>query len=340
MDALQSFAFLTQNLPIWISKLHELSRQVSERHAEFTKLSQTSSFGSIRRKKNGSTESLRPRDTTEHESSPFANPELSPTSTPMQINPESKHLFQQYREEKLRRKHKSGSVVSAASGQQRFRSRMSIIVYYDSAIQEGFEMLVRNVSGARNNLRKGKTAASFKARMASLGMEESPFGSEGTIDLRNPRIPRMPRSRNGPYTTEGYVDDSFALIDKDLETAQSLCEVGAHQFLRDGNCADEIMGTKERLENCLRLAEQQVAVLRSEEKQENEAEVQRQKRAMLPANRSYEEMKIDLNAMKPGNTMNVHATLAGIETIEVDDESVASSIHIDLTAFRSARGPR
>ncbi|MCJ1435597.1 hypothetical protein MMC27_004971 [Xylographa pallens] len=340
MDALQSFAFLTENLPIWISRLHELSRQASERHAEFTKLSQTASYGSIRRKKNGSTESLRPRDANEDENSPFANPEPGPISTPLQINPGSKHLFQQHREEKMRRKQKSGSVASAASGQQRFRTRMSMIVYYDSAIQEGFEALVRNVSSARNTLRKGKTAASFKARMASMGTEESPFGGEGIMQLRNPRIPRMPRSRNGPYATESYTDDPFDLIDKDLETAQSLCEVGAHQFLRDGNCIDEILGTKERLENCLRLAGQQVAVLQLEQKQEEEVEEQRQKRALSSADLPAEEIKIDFNAVKPGNSVTVHHTLAGMDHIEVDDKSDASSVHIDLTSFRSARNPR
>ncbi|MCJ1417249.1 hypothetical protein MMC32_003591 [Xylographa parallela] len=340
MDALQSLAFLTENLPIWISRLHDLSRQASERHAEFTKLSQTSSYGSIRRKKNGSTESLRPRDANEDENSPFANPEPFPVSTPLQINPGSKHLFQQHREEKMRRKQKSGSVASGASGQQRFRTRMSMIVYYDSAIQEGFEMLVRNVSSARNTLRKGKTAASLKARMASMGTEESPFGGEGIMQLRNPRIPRMPRSRNGPYATESHTEDPFDLIDKDLETAQSLCEVGAHQFLRDGNCIDEILGTKERLENCLRLAGQQLTALQSEQQQEKEAEEQRQKRALSSADFPREEIKIDLNAVKPGNSVAVHHTLAGMDLIEVDDNTDTTSIHIDLTAFRSARNPR
>ena len=215
-----------------------------------------------------------------------------------------------------------------------------MIVYYDSAIQEGFEMLVRNVSSARNTLRKGKTAASFKARMASMGTDESPFGGEGIIAIRNPRIPPLPRSRNGPYATENHVDDSFDLIDKDLETAQSLCEVGAHQFLRDGNCIDEILGTKERLENCLRLAGHQVAVRQLEQKQENEVEEQQQKRALLSANHPGEKIKIDLNAVKPRNRMTVHDTLAGMDIIEVDDMSDASSIHIDLTAFRSARNPR
>ncbi|MCJ1293084.1 hypothetical protein MMC34_004637 [Xylographa carneopallida] len=340
MDALQSFIFLTENLPIWISRLHELSRQASERHAEFTKLSQTSSYGSIRRKKNGSTESLRPRDTKEDERSPHANPEPSPISTPIQINPASKHLFQQHREEKIRRRQKSGSVASGASGQQRFRTRMSMIVYYDSTIQEGFETLVRNVSSARNTLRKGKTAANFKARMASMGTEESPFGGEGIMELRNPRIPRMSRSRNGLYAIEGYVDDSFDLIDKDLETAQSLCEVGAHQFLRDGNCIDEILGTKGRLENCLRLAEQQVVALQLEQKQEYETQEERQNRFLITTNLPGEELEINLSAVKPENMARVHDTLAGMDNIEVDDKSDASSVHIDFTAFRSARNPR
>ncbi|MCJ1280693.1 hypothetical protein MMC26_000010 [Xylographa opegraphella] len=340
MDALQSFTFLTENLPSWISRLEELSRQASERHAEFTKLSRTSSYGPTRRKKNGSTESLRPKDANEDENCPFANPALSPISNSIPINPGSKHLFQQYREEKLRRRQKSGSVASGASGHQRFRTRMSVIVYYDSAIQEGFEVLVRNVSSARNILRKGKAAASFQARMASMGTEESPFGGEGILELRNPRIPRMARSRNGPYATEGYADDPFDLIDKDLETAQSLCEIGAHQFLRDGNCIDEILGTKERLENCLRLAGKQVAVLRSEKKHENEVEEQRQEQALPSANLPDEELKINPDATKSRNSLGVHNTLAGMDSIEVDDKSDASSVHIDLTAFRSARKPR
>ena len=337
MDALQTFESLTQNLPIWISKLHELSRQVAERYAEFTKLSQTSSVGYIRRKKNGSTESLRPRDAIEEEKPRFTNPEAPPNSTRIQIDPDNKHLFQQYREEKMQRKRKSASVASGVSGQQRFRSRMSMIVYYDSAIQEGFEILVRNVSGARNNLRKEKTAARFKARMASLGMEESPFGSEGTMDLRNPRIPRMPKSRSGPYTTEDETDDSFDLLDKDLEIAQSLCELGAHQFLRDGNCADEIAGTKERLENCLRLAGRQVMVLRLKQKQDDEIEQRRQQQASLPTDQPKDEMETNSHVFQPQNTVNIHPTLAGMETIEVDDESDANSFHVDLTAFRSTR---
>jgi len=350
MDALQSFVFLKDNLPIWISKLRELSRQVAERHAEFTRLSQTSSLDSFRRKRTGSTESLRPNDTPTHEKSAFAIPEVPASPARIEINPSSKHLFKEYREEKLRRKRKSGSILSGASGPQKFRSRMSAIVYYDSAIQEGFEMLVRQISGARNNLRKGKTAASFKARLASLQMEESPFGGEGSIQLRNPNIPRLPKCRNGPYITETNANEAFDQADKHLETAQSFCEVGAHQFLRDGNCAEEIAATKERFESCLLVVKQQAAILQAEEQKEKEEEERRKQYLARQENQEHAQpMEVDkvepsvqvdveveqLIAKSPGT--NLPSGMLGVDTIEVDDASDTSSIHIDLTAFRSTR---
>ena len=336
MDALQSFVFLTDNLPIWISKLHELSRQVSERYTEFTKLSQTSSLNCFRRKKTGSTESLRPNDGVETEK-PYVSMQGVPTSTmQIDINPSSKHLFQEYRQEKLRRKRKSASISSAASGPQKIRSRMSLIVYYDSAIQEGFEMLVRQISSARNNLRKGRTAASFKARMSSLQMEESPFGSGGTIELHNPNIPRLPRNRNGPFMTDEHSNEVFDQADKFLEAAQSLCEVGAHQFLRDGNCAEEIVTTKEKFEYCLRIAEEQVSKLRMEAEK---AKVEEEWREQLEARTIQADAPVEVDSTGADATRSNGSPngAMGLDTIEVDDKSDTSSLHIDLTAFRSTR---
>lgn len=229
---------------------------------------------------------------------------------------------------------------------------MSAIVYYDSAVQEGFEMLVRQISGARNSLRKGKTAASFKARLSSLQMEESPFGGEGSIQLRNPNIPRLPKCRNGPYITDINAHEAFDQADKLLEAAQSLCEVGAHQFLRDGNCAEEIVATRERFENCLRVAEQQAAILQAEEQKEKEAEEVRKQYLATQENRvgRPQQMEVDkiedplqlevdkIVVRSPGE--NLQSGIIGMDTIEVDDASDTSSVHIDLTAFRSARrGP-
>jgi hypothetical protein len=41
--------------------------------------------------------------------------------------------------------------------------------------------------------------------------------------------------------------DVFDELDKGLESVQSLCEHAAHQFLRDGDCSDEIVKIKDRL---------------------------------------------------------------------------------------------
>ena len=272
MSAIDSFTFLSDNLPSWISKLDLLSHQVSERYTEFTRLSRASgvSVSSIRRKKTGSTESLRPIDADDRlPATPNleTTPEDSPSPVRVEVNPDSKRLFQDFRDQ-ARRKRKSGSITSGVSGPQRFRSRLSLIVYYDSAIQDGFEWLVRSISGARNTLRKGKTAASFKARVASLGMEQSPFGGDRTdISLRNPNLPRFSRSSN-PYSTDPSPLEAFDVIDRELEVAQTLCEVGAHQFLRDGSCTEQISGTKERFQSCLSTAQQQVKELKMKEQKE------------------------------------------------------------------------
>ena len=280
MSAIDSFTFLSDNVPSWISKLDLLSHQVSERYAEFTRLSRTSggSIGSIRRKKTGSTESLRhvdPDDQLPATPDFETAHELPLTPARVEVNPENKRLFQDFRDQ-ARRKRKSASIISGASGPQRFRSRLSLIVYYDSAIQEGFEWLVRKISGARNNLRKGKTAASFKARVASLGMEDSPFrGDRTNMSLRSSNLPRSPRNSE-PSSIDPPPLEAFDVIDKELEAAQSLCEVGAHQFLRDGSCNEEISGTKDRFQSCLSTAQQQLKVLKIQEEEEKSLEQERQ----------------------------------------------------------------
>ncbi|ROW09521.1 hypothetical protein VMCG_02282 [Cytospora schulzeri] len=46
---------------------------------------------------------------------------------------------------------------------------------------------------------------------------------------------------------ESQQQDVFDELDKGLEYVQSMCEHAAHQFLRDGDCADEIVKIKDRL---------------------------------------------------------------------------------------------
>ena len=273
---MESFQYLVENVPLWIDKLQLLSQQVTERQAEFNRLSQ-SMGGSpplIRKQKTGSTESLKAVDLGGGIEAPavaFDNtmpPPPTPTSppVPVDVNPNNKRLFQEHRDQ--RRKRKSASIVSGPSGPHKFRSRMSLIVYYDSSIQQGFEWLVRGVASARNNLRKGKLAASYKTRMAAMHMEESPFDGDRTdLSLRNPKIPRFQKSSK-PFSVDALALEQFEVIDKDLETAQTLCEVGAHQFLRDADCNDELAAIKQHFENSMKVAKEQYETMKTEEEEE------------------------------------------------------------------------
>lgn len=161
MDNLASFSYLLDNLPSWLSKLDELSTKVSAQHAKFVQLTESTEL-KLARQKTGSTESLRPNDRTEHPTihKNQCAEATGTSSSPDQAIREQANAIVALQE--ARRKRKPGSALSAASGPVKYRTRSMVIVYYDSEIQQGFESLVRNIAGARNNLRKAKTAASFK----------------------------------------------------------------------------------------------------------------------------------------------------------------------------------
>lgn len=52
--------------------------------------------------------------------------------------------------------------------------------------------------------------------------------------------------------------DVFDELDKSLESVQSMCEHAAHQFLRDGDCSDEVVNIKDRLSGTRTSAETQI----------------------------------------------------------------------------------
>lgn len=338
MDALSSFTNLTDNIPDWLVKLDQLAAQVAEQHSRFTTLTH---FAHVKlTRKHDSTESLRPKD--DDGIPPTSNPDpnlngngnnrdaamvinTSIPSGPLDMSNANVDGAVILRD--VRRKRKPRSSFSGASGPRQYRTRSMIIVYYDSAIQEAFESLVRNIASARNVLRKGKTAVSFKARMASLGMDETLFAGPGDMGMRSPKAIRSRFQRNPSASPTEHVP-AFEEADQHLEAAQSLCEVAAHQFLRDGDCSDEIEGTKTRFHDCLGVAQREADQLRLRKSQESVESVAGDKPDEPKAVAMDE--KVDLSAVKA-------ATYADVGTIEVDNESDASSVHIDLTAFRRPR---
>ena len=74
----------------------------------------------------------------------------------------------------------------------------------------------------------------------------------------------MPKNHSSVLTSPGFCISVFDTVDAELEAAQTLCEVGAHQVLRYGDCRDELGGTKQRFESMLELAHEQVVLLQQE----------------------------------------------------------------------------
>lgn len=324
MDALTSFTHLSDNIPDWLVKLDDLATQVAEQHSRFTRITQFTEI-KLARKKHDSTESLRPKD-LDNENDDAALVVSDTTVPPGQSHLVNANIDSAVLLKDIRRKRKPGSAFSGASGPQRYRTRSMIIVYYDSAIQDAFDSVVRNIATARNNLRKGKTSVTFKARMAALGMEENPFAAVDDYVSRNSRIrSRYEKpSRQNPNSVPSDSTLAFENADKDLEAAQNLCEVAAHQFLRDGDCMEEIQGTREKFEHCLRIAHKEMEWIKAEKVEKASGPHER------PSEDEYEVEKIDIPAPKP-------VSYDAADVIEVDNESDASSVHIDLSAFRRSR---
>ncbi|KAL8798300.1 MAG: hypothetical protein Q9200_007796 [Gallowayella weberi] len=332
MDALKSFTHLTDSIPAWLSKLDELAVQVADQHSRFARMSQTDFTGFRLAKKHDSTESLRPPkdDLPPPDPVMLAKTSVQPTDIPPTSQP---NLTQTPLTKEIRRKRKPASNLSGASGAQRYRTRTMIIVYYDSAIQEAFESLVRDIASARNNLRKGKTAASFKARMLSMGMGDDDDDDDGAYPILNPKLIAKRISRIPPPDASPNFDQA----DGDLEAAQNLCEVAAHQFLRDGDCEEELEGTRKRFEDCLKVATEQVEKIRAENGKESPAD-STESQVDAPSTITVGTHPVAIAAEKlEMPRIPIVPTLTSNGTIEVDDDSDAGSVHIDLTAFRRTR---
>ena len=206
---------------------------------------------------------------------------------------------------------------------------------------------MKSIAGARNNLRKGKNAATFKARMASMGMGPPSGPSSRALDdfpVLDPKkmTPALARAKWGRQSG-GNPMKCFEEADRDLEEAQNLCERAAHQFLRDGDCHTEIEGTRKRFLNCEGIAKIEVDRFRKEEEAEEAEKAQEVKE-------TEGEEKMTLGESAPpvvgGKTMTVDVVdkmdqpplkqfnLPGTGTIEIDDGSDDESVQVDMSVIR------
>jgi hypothetical protein len=287
-ESIKCFAYLAENVPLWIKSLEELEKKVKDRQNEVARVPVPVSQ---KVRKSGSNESIRPGEATVN--SPEA---MEITSAPQAGDIAHAQTTQQILQTK--RKRKTASLLTSVSTPNKYRSRSTIIVYYDSAVQEAFEHLVRNIGTGRNHIRKAR----MNARMEALTS-----GATGEGDDLNDRLPSR-NARNGPSigygptlavglrsarglalrpdpAANGYLSgatNACTLADQALDKAQSACEHGAHQFLRDGDCADETLSAKESFEEVIKISERELARVKTIEEQKSLQKEEQRKREQDP----------------------------------------------------------
>ncbi|KAG8665089.1 hypothetical protein FPOAC2_14337 [Fusarium poae] len=279
MDALKNLA---NNVPDWLQRLDDLSGQIDRRQAELAAVA--AAEGKSRKAKSlrnkGSTESLKPKDNP-----PVVNTEdsadedttqdataqtLTKTSDPPNVHTLSPSSIRQKQEitktaqararAQGRERRKSSSMMSSEDTPAVGTKKRTAIVYYDSSVQGFFDELARFVSSSRNLMRKAKMAA----RVAQIKkLAEQDASEDGNNDDALPSLRYMSSRRFGPMSIArpGAGDqppDVYDNLDKGLEFVQSLCERGAHQFLRDGDCNDEISNVRKRLAEVLEMAKTEI----------------------------------------------------------------------------------
>ena len=164
-----------------------------------------------------------------------------------------------------------------------------IIVYYDSAVQEAFEMIVRNIGTARNNIRKGKMASAMKKMTAAVDDMDSDPDAVDTL-----------RTKLGTYTKTtkvkaGEEKTVYDHIDTGLDFSQAQCERAAHQFLRDGDCAEEILSIRNKMQELNELASGELQRIRLQEERAEQVKA----RKLLDPTRTTEQTVVAEPKPKP-----------------------------------------
>jgi hypothetical protein len=180
------FAFLAENAPKWIKSLDGLERKVKRGAYEVARIPVATS-ASIKR--SGSNESIRPSQDGSGEPSTamemLSAPQPGYTDIALAQTDPSKLT--------IKRKRTTTSLYSTASLAHKYRSRNTIVVYYDSEVQKAFEQLVHNLNAARNYIRKAR----MSARMELMANED------GELKLEDFSIRSI--GRNARKVTNVYV---------------------------------------------------------------------------------------------------------------------------------------
>ncbi|KKA26533.1 hypothetical protein TD95_005068 [Thielaviopsis punctulata] len=286
MDALNN---ISQNVPTWHEKLSTLSETITQRQEELALINEPAPPKTIKHR--GSTESLRPQDeilqlpqdTNDNDDDDELlrpSPHQLTAAAIGRASSQALAVAHARARAQVRKKQRTASVTSVDVEEKpsKYRSRRMIIVYYDSFVQCFFEELVKFVSASRNLIRKAKMTAKVAhiKRVAEMESQNDDDDSSLSADRSMPGAPIAPRlpslrynarsARLGSYGIGlSKPTDAYDLLDKALEFIQSQSEKGAHQFLRDGDCTDEINNISRRMIEARDVAQREITRILSEE---------------------------------------------------------------------------
>ncbi|KAL5338602.1 hypothetical protein BJX70DRAFT_366262 [Aspergillus crustosus] len=300
MDALAAFAYLSDNLPTWMTRLSDLNAHTTAKNAKFAEAFRKHSSAPLRprKRRNSSVCSIQ---TSSHSGSGSGI---------------------------RRRRGYDDSSLDSGDGPAIISTRHNLIIHYDGYTQKTLEELVRNIGTARNNLRKGKMSqlplangnrpppprSSARALLPAL---DSTAPDDLLAGIRNARARGPPPQSHSPVATR---QSPFDIADKNLELANSFCETAAYHFLRAGGCALELQSVKDRFTVLLKIATEEVQRLQQEKRDALD-----QEEAASPPEAIGAEASASLK--RPASSEGL---------IEVDDEQVSVE-SIDLAAFRVGR---
>lgn len=375
MDAPGSFTHLVENIPAWLTRLESLSTYTKGKNteyvAEYARLVKTIK---PKAKKSPSVCSIQASDKS------VRPPEIK-TPTNNQVDPLEAGTKYIYAEQIQRKRKPNSSHRSAASGPQRFRTKHQVVIYYDAHVQEEFTAMVKDIGIARNNLRKGKNAlvSSQGFRLPTLSRRNENLTTPSSENIRSlskyrtaGRAPSSTKSNLSTIPAQPQDEDevSFLKSHSVLEQVQTLYETAAHQFLRDGDCQNELQSATTKLKELLDTATAVAETLKTKHKQaaaeadaDASADVSRapsisdngcpslltDKSSMDPISLPSVPVKGELSALNQTfDDMRSKGVVSappatggsmpqGLVTIEPDDGSDSGSFEeIDISRFRSA----
>ncbi|KAL7904320.1 hypothetical protein GGI35DRAFT_202891 [Trichoderma velutinum] len=289
---------LISHIPDWQTRLDELSSQIDKRQKELMALAEANpnkepETKSLRNK--GSTESLKPKDDGAMHTYITGDvrtqkPDITMTtlnsdgqyqsSTPSPAAEKRPALAKSTADangilSNQSVKRESTTLVCCGNGPLQTRpTRHMVIVYYDSYVQGFFDDLVRFISSSRNLMRKAKMAAKV-AQIKKLTEMEVPNDDSTGDDKAAEALPSLryiSSRRYGPAAMRlghpglaNQTPDVYDELDKALEFVQSTCEHGAHQFLRDAKCSEEVQKIQKRIGEVLVMAKEEKERVEREE---------------------------------------------------------------------------